>query len=765
MSKFMSSELSFLAGGSMEASLQPLAKVSPPTSTSNECLRSCSQQQPPSSLVLLTVTACVLSGASILASGQTPAQQPALWVQSYDAGYVDANGAYAGGSEIMHLAAHRGKLFAANGYWMDGRWAIPPDGQKQSAQVLRLDSTDGGWEVDLDMGRTNEFGLEYMKGNILKSVTFTRDEHGKPLPEPRSLLVMAAGARFDRGGAVSAWVRNDDDGTWHHTLVRHGSAVGGVRWVPRDMQVYRDKVTGIERLFLLLGNPGVITAVYDPKLPSEIRWARNTEFPFLTRGAFRTRPLGMIQANGSLFFSVDDAIYRRIDGPRPAWDEVINLGDDIDTDVGGVRGLTAVPNPNGDGESLLFVWAPGGRSTSQVMRLDPDGKGGYTRHDEVAILDLMSKRVDVRVSYTLAAHNMMYPVKHAATGKTVHIIGFQGNIHGKDQLRWKGSALYGGAMYAIRHSDASYTLHEVNKAFRPGKTPLVSPRAFCLSPFGDSHLFIAGHDASNRISDDMAWVMKAPLDVVLGNRTGKEWTAPPRESPVEPRLKRGPVYELRTYIAAKDRFDHLVKRFREHTDRIFRKHNMEPVGYWTPTEGPPISKRTLVYILKHPSRYDAWKNWVAFTNDREWQRVLDQPVFKGLMIGAPDSVFMTSTDYSANVADAITISGGVFELRTGTANPGKLSALNDQFRDHTARLIKRHGMKNVGYWTPFDEPDSATQLIYLVQHSARQQAAANWKAFNSDPEWKKAVIASEQSGKLQDRPTDRLFLRPLKIVP
>jgi len=701
----------------------------------------------------------------VLNCRQVEAESPGRWVQSYDAGYVDQNGAYAGGSEIMHLAAHRGKLFAANGYWMDGRWAIPPDGQKQSAQVLRLDSTDGQWQVDLETGKTNEFGLEYMKGNILKSVTFTRDESGNALDEPRSLLVMAAGARFDRGGAVSAWVRNGQTSKWHHTLVRHGSAVGGVRWVPRDMQVYRDKVTGLEKLFLLLGNPGVITGVYDPDEPSKIRWARNTEFPFLSRGAFRSRPLGMIQANGSLFFSVDDAIYRRIDGLRPTWVEVINLGDDIDTDVGGVRGLTAVPNPNGAGDSLLFAWAPGGRSTSQIMRLDPDGKGGYTRHDEVAILDLMSKRLDVRVSYTLAAHNMMYPVQHPATGKTVHIIGFQGNIHGKDHLRWKGSALYGGAMYAVRHDDGAYTLHEVNNAFRPGRTPLVSPRAFCLSPFGDGQLFMAGHDSSNRISDDMAWVFKAPLDVVLGVRTGEEWKAPPPKSPVEPRLKNGPVYELRTYIAARDRFEHLVKRFREHTDRLFRKHNMEPVGYWVPTEGPSISKRTFVYVLKHQSRYDAWKNWVAFTNNREWQRVLDQPVFKGLLIGKPESVFLKLTDFSDKVRNKIEKPGGVFELRTYTAAKGKLTALNSRFRNHTARIFTRHGMKNVAYWTPFDSPDSSSQLTYLLHHSNRAQADMSWKSFADDTEWKKVAKESQRNGKLLAGPPQRLFLRSLEFSP
>ena len=141
----------------------------------------------------LIVLAAMVSIASISASdglGQKSITQKAAgWVLSYDAGYLDEQGSYAGGSEIMHLASHQGKLFAANGYWMDGRWEIPPDGQKQSAQVLRLDSSDGRWQVDLDTAKGNELGLEFMKGNILKSVTFTQDESGKPLPEPQSLLV------------------------------------------------------------------------------------------------------------------------------------------------------------------------------------------------------------------------------------------------------------------------------------------------------------------------------------------------------------------------------------------------------------------------------------------------------------------------------------------------------------------------------------------------------------------------------------------------
>ena len=84
----------------------------------------------------------------------------------------------------MHLVAHQGKLYAANGYWVDARWVIPPEGRKQSAQVLRLDAAGGQWQVDLDTGQSNGLGLDYMKGNVLKSVTFTRDGAGALLASP-----------------------------------------------------------------------------------------------------------------------------------------------------------------------------------------------------------------------------------------------------------------------------------------------------------------------------------------------------------------------------------------------------------------------------------------------------------------------------------------------------------------------------------------------------------------------------------------------------
>ena len=701
------------------------------------------------------------------------------WRQSYSAGYTDRSGAFAGGSEIMHLVAHKGALYAANGYWVDYHWVIPPDGQKQSAQVLRLDRSGDQWQVDLDMGKANSFDLQYMKGNILKSVTFTRDADGGLLDQPRKLLVMAAGAHFEGGGAVSAWVRDDEASQWDHTLVRHGSDAGGVRWVPRDMQVYTDKVTGQERLFLLLGNPGIISGVFDSKAnegKGTIRWDRHVEFPFLTNGSVRMRPLGIALANGSLYFSEGASIYRRNDGPRPTYTEILNLEEDTDTDIGGIRGLTAIDNPNGPGQSLLFLWAKAVRSTSDIKRLDPtkkrDAEGGvvYSIHDEVSIADLMSEQLGVDIPYTLGAHNMMYPIKHPVTGKKVHLVGFQGNLSGPadqvDPLRWKPSRLYAGALYAVRDEDGNYSVHEVNGRYAPGKPLLVSPRAFCYSPFGEKRLYVGGHDSSRHISDNMAWVFDTPLSVALGIEKGETVSKAPEKPGPEKRLLDGPVYELRIYKANEGRFDHLVKRFREHTDRLFRKHDMEPVGYWVPTDGTAKQKRALVYVLKHSSRYDAYVNWGKFTRDREWERVLDLPIYKGLLSEKPTSVFMTTTDFSAMAFEAESNQiedgpEGVYELRTYTANPGKLLSLNTRFRDHTTRLFNRHGMKNIAYWTAFDKPEADSTLIYFVRHADREQADANWKAFMSDPAWKQVAKESQVDGKFLAKPPERLYLKPL----
>ena len=80
------------------------------------------------------------------------------------------------------------------------------------------------------------------------------------------------------------------------------------------------------------------------------------------------------------------------------------------------------------------------------------------------------------------------------------------------------------------------------------------------------------------------------------------------------------VYELRMYHVHEGKMDALKARFGDHTDAIFKRHNMKSIGYWSP-EDAPGSQNLFIYILEHPSRQEAEKNWAAFQADPEWQKV------------------------------------------------------------------------------------------------------------------------------------------------
>jgi hypothetical protein len=113
----------------------------------------------------------------------------------------------------------------------------------------------------------------------------------------------------------------------------------------------------------------------------------------------------------------------------------------------------------------------------------------------------------------------------------------------------------------------------------------------------------------------------------------------------------GRYFEMRTYHAAEGKLEDLHNRFRNHTNRLFRKHGIEMVGYWTVTEAPggkagSASKDTLVFILAYPSRDERDKRWNAFANDPEWKKAKDESEKNGALVTKVEQVFMNPTDYS-----------------------------------------------------------------------------------------------------------------------
>jgi hypothetical protein len=106
----------------------------------------------------------------------------------------------------------------------------------------------------------------------------------------------------------------------------------------------------------------------------------------------------------------------------------------------------------------------------------------------------------------------------------------------------------------------------------------------------------------------------------------------------------------------------------------------------------------------------------------------------------------------------------VFELRTYTAAPGKLEDLHRRFRDHTLKLFERHGMVNIGYWSPQDAPASSNTIVYVLSHASRAAAQQSWADFGADPEWRKVKSASEANGSLVTK-VESVFLDPTDYSP
>ena len=105
------------------------------------------------------------------------------------------------------------------------------------------------------------------------------------------------------------------------------------------------------------------------------------------------------------------------------------------------------------------------------------------------------------------------------------------------------------------------------------------------------------------------------------------------------------VYELRVYHAAPGKLGELLARFRDHTNKLFEKHGMKSIAYWTPLDEPEKGNM-LIYILQHSSREASVANWKAFQDDPEWKRVKEESEANGKLAEKIDSTYMALTDFS-----------------------------------------------------------------------------------------------------------------------
>ena len=104
------------------------------------------------------------------------------------------------------------------------------------------------------------------------------------------------------------------------------------------------------------------------------------------------------------------------------------------------------------------------------------------------------------------------------------------------------------------------------------------------------------------------------------------------------------VFELRVYHAVPGKLPALEARFRDTTSKLLAKDDLKVVGYWVPESGPGWDN-TFVFMLDHPSREEAKKNWAAFVADPGFQEVMKSEQAEKLAEKV-DSTYMLPTDFS-----------------------------------------------------------------------------------------------------------------------
>lgn len=201
------------------------------------------------------------------------------------------------------------------------------------------------------------------------------------------------------------------------------------------------------------------------------------------------------------------------------------------------------------------------------------------------------------------------------------------------------------------------------------------------------------------------------------------------------------LFEMRVYYAPEGKLDALQSRFRDHTVKLFEKHGITNIGYWTPVDN---TDNELIYFLAYPSeaaRAESWKNFMA---DPDWQKAWRASEVDGKLVSKVVSKFFHATDYSPAIVPSAE-GNRVFELRTYTTTPGNLDGLNSRFRDHTVKLFEKHGMTNVAYWTLADgQPDAERTMVYILAHDSQDAAKASFGKFREDADW---IAARNQSEK------------------
>ncbi len=104
------------------------------------------------------------------------------------------------------------------------------------------------------------------------------------------------------------------------------------------------------------------------------------------------------------------------------------------------------------------------------------------------------------------------------------------------------------------------------------------------------------------------------------------------------------IYELRIYHCAPGRLPDLNRRFETMTLKIWERHGIRPVGFWTVLIGD--NNHDLYYMLEWKDLAERERVWSAFTADPEWLQARAETERNGPLLTHFGNSILAPTAYS-----------------------------------------------------------------------------------------------------------------------
>ncbi len=425
------------------------------------------------------------------------------YTRSFTGGSTDPTGRPMNNTETTALVPFNGWLFAGQG----SRGALPyPTNlaaltpEWSGAQILVKTSAVAPWRVDYTAG-IDPFPL-HVRVEALQNVRLTTDHAGKTMGQRDFLLASMRDVGTPGAEAASVRVRNAS-GVWVHSHVTTATTEA----YPVSFAAHKDGT--VHHIFTGLSNGQIHRGVYNSALENFV-WEESPEF---SGGGAVT---GLAEANGEIYAAsglvqpvpggaVSGGLYRRIDA-NAGWQLVYRWPYPLDLssrspETGQMLGLTAVPEPHGEGRLVLLAaraW-PG-----VIERIDPQNDHAVTV--ELDVRDFYARLWQderVRSEALVIAYTGFTLTTNPVTGELVHLVGLRID----DPEDFTGSL--GVAHFLIRHLDGTYENADVPNDLSPSQ--LRATRCAAVSPFPEDAgavFYFGGYDTRDEEAHKTAWIIR-----------------------------------------------------------------------------------------------------------------------------------------------------------------------------------------------------------------------------------------------------------------